>query len=110
MGKLDRAKKVFNFYLSSIERDLPQKDENSSALAFYLKLTDEMKKQFKSADIKIPEGSSECAAVAQCVWEGLHADKKMAELRRTNYRLYSKEKRNLIIAKPAKVYMVATPT
>ncbi|KAK9241558.1 hypothetical protein V1506DRAFT_550373 [Lipomyces tetrasporus] len=69
-----------------------QKDENSSVLAFYSKLTDELKKQFKAADIKIPETRSECVAVAQRVWEGLHnEDKKMKESRHTSRRFYSKD-------------------
>ncbi|KAK9364327.1 hypothetical protein V1509DRAFT_557506, partial [Lipomyces kononenkoae] len=77
--KQDKSPAQFNAYLSAIERDLPQKDESSSALAFYSKLTEELKRQFKSADIKIPESRSECVAIAQRVWEGLHADKKTTE-------------------------------
>lgn len=62
----------FNAYLASLERDLPRKDEASSALAFYSKLTNELKNQFKTSDIKIPESRSECVSTAQRVWEGLH--------------------------------------
>src|SRR6266480_3388547 len=39
---------------------------------FYSKLTKELKKQFKTSDICIPETRAECVAVAQHIWEGLH--------------------------------------
>jgi hypothetical protein len=41
-------------------------------MTFYSKLTRELKKQFKTSDIHIPETRAECVAVAQRVWEGLH--------------------------------------
>src|SRR5882672_6341530 len=63
----------FNAYLSAIERDLPQQDEKASAMAFYSKLTRELKRQFKTSDITIPETRAQCVAVAQRVWEGLHS-------------------------------------
>src|SRR5436190_5395303 len=68
----------FNAYLSAIERDLPQQEEKASAMTFYSKLTKELKKQFRTADIPIPETRARCVAVAQRVWEGLHGfeDKK----------------------------------
>ena len=61
----------FNAYLSAIERDLPQQDEKASAMTFYSKLTKQLKKQFKTSDIPIPETRAKCVAVAQRVWEGL---------------------------------------
>jgi hypothetical protein len=81
--QLDNAKQLpekspnqFNAYLSSIERDLPLKDERSSAMTFYSKLSRELKKQFKTADIPIPETRAKCVAVAQRVWEGLYGPEK----------------------------------
>ena len=62
----------FNAYLAAIERDLPQQDEATSAMTFYSKLTRELKKQFKTSDIHIPDTRAKCVAVAQRVWEGLH--------------------------------------
>jgi hypothetical protein len=69
--KPDQSPSYFNAYLSSIERDLPIRDEESSAFAFYSKLSHDLKKQFKTANIKIPKTRSKCVAVAQRVWEGL---------------------------------------
>ena len=54
----------FNAYLSAIERDLPQQDDKASAIAFYSKLTKELKRQFKTSDIAIPETRAQCVAVA----------------------------------------------
>jgi len=62
----------FNAYLSAIERDLPQQDDKASAMTFYSKLTRELKKQFKTSNIPIPETRAKCVAVAQRIWEGLH--------------------------------------
>jgi hypothetical protein len=62
----------FNAYLSAIERDLPQQDDKASAMTFYSKLNRELKKQFRTSDIPIPETRAKCVAVAQRVWEGLH--------------------------------------
>src|SRR6266480_4871117 len=62
----------FNAYLAAIERDLPQQDEAASAMMFYSKLTKELKKQFKTSDIPIPDTRAQCVAVAQRIWEGLH--------------------------------------
>ena len=41
-------------------------------MAFYSKLTRELKRQFKTSDITIPETRAQCVAVAQRVWEGLY--------------------------------------
>jgi hypothetical protein len=57
----------FNAYLSAIERDLPQQDDKAVAIAFYSKLTKELKRQFKTSDIAIPETRAQCVAVAQRV-------------------------------------------
>ncbi len=62
----------FNAYLAAIKRDLPQQDEAASAMMFYSKLTRELKKQFKTSDIPIPDTRAQCVAVAQRIWEGLH--------------------------------------
>jgi hypothetical protein len=62
----------FNAYLAAIERDLPQQNETASAMTFYSKLTKELKRQFKTSDIAIPETRAKCVAVAQRVWEGLY--------------------------------------
>ena len=62
----------FNAYLSAIERDLPQQDDKASAMTFYSKLTRELKKQFKTSDIPIPETRAKCIAVAQRIQDGLY--------------------------------------
>jgi len=67
----DKSPMQFNAYLSAIERDLPQQDEKASAMTFYSKLTKDLKRQFKTSDITIPETRAQCVAVAQRVWEGL---------------------------------------
>jgi hypothetical protein len=41
-------------------------------MMFYSKLTRELKKQFKTSDIPIPETRAKCVAVAQRIWDGLH--------------------------------------
>jgi hypothetical protein len=85
--KPDQSPVYFNAYLSSIERDLPQQSDQFSAFAFYSKLTHELKKQFKTADIKIPKTRSECVSVAQRVWEGLGNEQpKTKGSRRTHLR------------------------
>jgi hypothetical protein len=78
---LDQSPVQFNAYLSAIERDLPQQDNKASAMTFYSKLTKELKKQFKTSDIPIPETRAKCVAVAQRIWEGLHGseEKKSSE-------------------------------
>ena len=44
---------------------------------FYSKLTRELKKQFKTSDIPIPDTRAQCVAVAQRIQEGLYRlDKK----------------------------------
>jgi hypothetical protein len=68
----DRSPIQFNAYLAAIERDLPQQDEAASAMTFYSKLTGELKRQFKTSDIPIPDTRAKCVAVAQRIWEGLH--------------------------------------
>ena len=68
----DQSPVQFNAYISAIERDLPQQDDKASAMTFYSKLTRELKKQFKTSDIPIPETRAKCVAVAQRIWDGLH--------------------------------------
>jgi hypothetical protein len=77
----DKSPVQFNAYLSAIERDLPQQDDKASAMTFYSKLTRELKKQFKTSDIPIPETRAKCVAVAQRIWDGLHGsdEKKSSE-------------------------------
>jgi hypothetical protein len=62
----------FNAYVSAIERDLPQQDQKASAMTFYSKLTRELKRQFQTSNIAIPDTRAQCVAIAQRVWEGLH--------------------------------------
>ena len=57
----------FNAYLAAIERDLPQQDEAASAMTFYSKLSKELRRQFKTLDILIPNTRAKCVAVAQQV-------------------------------------------
>jgi hypothetical protein len=66
----------FNAYLAAIKRDLPQQDKAASALTFYSKLSKELKRQFKTSDILIPDTRAKCIAVAQRVWEGLYGPEK----------------------------------
>ena len=54
----------FNAYLLAIERDLPQQDDKALAIMFYSKLMKELKKQFKTSNIPIPETRAKCMAVA----------------------------------------------
>jgi hypothetical protein len=68
----DKSPVQFNVYLSAIERDLPQQDNKASAMTFYSKLTKELKRQFKTSDIPIPETRAKCVAVAQHIWDRLH--------------------------------------
>ena len=56
----ERSPVQFNAYLSAIERDLPQQDKKASAMTFYSKLTKELKRQFKTADIPIPKTRAKC--------------------------------------------------
>src|SRR6266487_2643232 len=72
----DQSPVQFNAYLSAIERDLPQQDNKASAMTFYSKLTKELKRQFKTSDIPIPETRAKCVAVAQRIWEGLHGSEE----------------------------------
>jgi hypothetical protein len=72
----------FNSYLAAIERDLPQQDEAASAMTFYSKLSRELKRQFKTANISIPNTRAQCVAVAQRVWEGLSGPEKKPTLDR----------------------------
>ena len=41
-------------------------------MTFYSKLSKELKRQFKTSDIPIPDTRAKCVAVAQRVWEGLY--------------------------------------
>jgi hypothetical protein len=61
---LDKSPIQFNAYLSAIKRDLLQQDEKALAMMFYSKLTEELKKQFKTSDIPILETRAKCIAVA----------------------------------------------
>jgi hypothetical protein len=45
-------------------------------MTFYSKLSEELKKQFKTSDIPIPDTRAECVAIAQRIWEGLHVSDK----------------------------------
>ena len=78
---LDRSPVQFNAYLSAIKRDLPQQDNKASAITFYSKLTRELKRQFKTSDILIPETRAKCIAVAQCIWEGLYRSEERKSLK-----------------------------
>jgi hypothetical protein len=51
-------------------------------MAFYSKLTRELKRQFKTSDIAIPETRAQCVAVAQRVWEGLYPNDSRRNLER----------------------------
>ena len=77
----DKSPIQFNAYLSAIERDLPQQDDKALAMTFYSKLTKELKRQFKTSDIPIPETRAKCVAVAQRIWDGLYGsqEKKISE-------------------------------
>ena len=63
----DKSLMQFNAYLAAIERDLPQQDKAALAMTFYSKLTKELRKQFKTSDIPIPETRAKCVTVAQRV-------------------------------------------
>ena len=56
----------------AIKRDLPQQDNKALAMTFYSKLTRELKRQFKIANILILETQAKCVAVAQRIWKGLY--------------------------------------
>ena len=45
-------------------------------MTFYSKLSPELKRQFQTSDITIPETRAQYVAVAQRVWEGLYGHKK----------------------------------
>jgi hypothetical protein len=83
---LDKSPVQFNAYLAAIERDLPQQDEAASAMTFYSKLTKELKRQFKTSDIPIPDTRAKCVAVAQRIWEGLHGTDDRRGLNNLNTR------------------------
>lgn len=68
----DKSPVQFNAYLAAIERDLPQQEEAASAMIFYSKLSNDLKRQFKTSDIPIPNTRAKCVAVAQRIWEGLN--------------------------------------
>ena len=69
---LEKSLIQFNAYLATIERNLPQQDETTSAMTFYSKLTKELKKQFKTSDIPILETRAKYITIAQHIQEGLH--------------------------------------
>jgi hypothetical protein len=89
----DRSPVQFNAYLSAIERDLPQQDERTSAMTFYSKLSKELKRQFQTSDIAIPETRAQCVAVAQRVWEGLHGTEGRKDFQ--GYQDYRSSEKNL---------------
>ena len=60
----DRSPMQFNAYLAAIERDLPQRNEADSAMMYYSKLNKELKRQFKTSDIPIPDTRAKCVAIA----------------------------------------------
>ena len=45
-------------------------------MTFYSKLSPELKRQFQTSDITIPETRAQCVSVAQRVWEGLYSHEK----------------------------------
>jgi hypothetical protein len=49
----------------------PNGKKSNSSLS-YSKLTQKLKRQFKTSDISIPETRAKCIAVAQQIWEGLY--------------------------------------
>ena len=49
-------------------------------MTFYSKLTGELKRQFKTSDIPIPETRAKCVAVAQRIQEGLHRSEEKKSL------------------------------
>ncbi len=52
---------------------------------FYSKLTKELKKQFKTSNILIPNTRAQCIAIAQCIQEGLYrSDKKRGIIDKPN--------------------------
>ena len=64
-------------------------------MTFYSKLTRELKKQFKTSDIPIPETRAKCVAVAQCIWDRLYRsdEKKSPENYKKEKDDQNKEKR-----------------
>src|SRR3954451_22933382 len=88
----NRSPVQFNTYLSAIKRDLPQQDDKASAMTFYSKLTKELKKQFKTSDIPIPETRAKCVAVAQRIWEGLYGSDERKGFEDSEYQRSSKGK------------------
>ena len=67
-------------------------DDKASAIAFYSKLTKELKRQFKTSDIAIPETRAQCVAVAQRVWEGLYPNEGRRNIQ--EYKNPDREARN----------------
>ena len=63
----NRSPNQFNTYLAAIERDLPQQDDATSAMTFYTKLSKELRRQFQTSNISVPDTRAECVAVAQRV-------------------------------------------
>ncbi len=51
---------------------------------FYSKLTKELKKQFKTSNISIPNTRAQCVAIAQCIQEGLYRSDNRKGLYRSN--------------------------
>ena len=46
-------------------------------MTFYSKLSPELKRQFQTSYIIIPETRAQCVSVAQRVWEGLYGHEKI---------------------------------
>jgi hypothetical protein len=60
----NQSPRQFNTYLSSIERDLPRRDEAELAMSFYSKLSKEVKQQFKKSDVSILRTRARCVDMA----------------------------------------------
>jgi hypothetical protein len=86
--RADEPPYYFDSFLSSIERDLPEKDDEDLAFAFYPKLSPELKRQFQTAHIKVPKSR------VKCIWEGLHPEyrKSKEHKQRNQFSKDSKEK------------------
>jgi len=61
----------FNNYLTSLERDLEHKTEKETAMAFYVRLDDDLRRQFDISNINLATTRSQMVDIAQRVWEGL---------------------------------------
>ena len=64
---LDQSPIQFNAYVATIKQDLPQQNETAIAMTFYSKLSKELRKQFKTSDIPIPETRAKYITIAQYI-------------------------------------------